>query len=113
MLQTLKGRTAVVTGGGGGIGRETCVRLAEAGAAVAVLDIDESAANETVGLLRASGVAARAFTVDVSRCDDVRNEMASVQAWTGAIDILVNNAGIVSIARLEDCTEEERGAPLR
>jgi 2-hydroxycyclohexanecarboxyl-CoA dehydrogenase len=81
---------AVVTGGGGGIGREICIRFAEEGARVAVLDIDAGTARQTA---EAIGDAARAFTVDITDPHSVKQAIGAVVEAHGRIDTLVNNAG--------------------
>ena len=87
-------KCAVVTGGGDGIGRATSLLLAEAGAAVAVLDIDAAKAEAVQAEIENSGGKALALTADVS--DEVAVEMAfsRVIKTFGPVDILVNNAGL-------------------
>jgi 3-oxoacyl-[acyl-carrier protein] reductase len=87
---SLSGKVAVVTGGGSGIGEACCVRLAEEGARVAVLDIDEGAAQLTAKLA-GDGLAVRA---DVSDSAAVDAALATVEAELGPVDVWVNNAGI-------------------
>jgi len=62
----IKGRTAVITGGGSGIGRATAVRLAAEGASVLTADLDEAGARETVRLIESAGGRAAAMRVDVT-----------------------------------------------
>jgi 2-hydroxycyclohexanecarboxyl-CoA dehydrogenase len=83
---------AVVTGGGGGIGREICIRFAEEGARVAVLDIDADTAAQTVEAIGDSDRAC-AFTVDITDPHSVKQAIAAVVEVYGRIDTLVNNAG--------------------
>jgi 2-hydroxycyclohexanecarboxyl-CoA dehydrogenase len=89
-MRGLENQVAVVTGGGGGIGREICVRFAEEGARVAVLDIDTETARHTV---EAIGDTARAFAVDITDPRSVKQAVADVVGTLGTIDTLVNNAG--------------------
>ncbi|QJR02293.1 SDR family oxidoreductase [Sphingobium yanoikuyae] len=96
LLIDLSGRTAVVTGGGGGIGRAIAIRLAEAGAHVAIGDIVTERCEETAARIRESGREALAFPLDVMDDDQVRALVAAVDAQFGRVDILVNNAGGVS-----------------
>ncbi|HWH19912.1 MAG TPA: SDR family NAD(P)-dependent oxidoreductase [Solirubrobacterales bacterium] len=86
----LDGKVAAVTGGGSGIGEATCVRLAEEGAKVAVLDIDEGAAALTAKLA-GEGVA---IPCDVTDSGAVDAALARLEAELGPVDIWVNNAGI-------------------
>jgi 3-oxoacyl-[acyl-carrier protein] reductase len=96
--ERLKDRVAVVTGGGGecGIGRAICLRYAEEGARVAVLDIDPAGAQRVAHEVGAAGGAALPVTCDVA--DEAQCEAAATQvahAWGGRVDILVNNAAWV------------------
>jgi NAD(P)-dependent dehydrogenase (short-subunit alcohol dehydrogenase family) len=88
----LDGKVAVITGAGGGMGREAAVVFTEAGARVCVADVSAAAAEETVGLC-ADG-SAFAFQVDVADEDAVRSMMAATAERFGGIDVLYNNAGI-------------------
>ena len=88
--QVLTGRTAVVTGGAGGIGRACAVRLARAGARVIVLDRDGDAAARV-----AAEIGGTAHTVDLS-------DLAAVDRLDPAVDILVNNAGLQHVAPLHE-----------
>jgi NAD(P)-dependent dehydrogenase (short-subunit alcohol dehydrogenase family) len=92
----LDGQTALVTGGGGGIGRGIAIRLAEAGANVAVLDIFPERAEEAAGQVLERGVKALALPADVMDTDALRAAIAETDTAFGRIDILVNNAGGVS-----------------
>jgi 3-hydroxybutyrate dehydrogenase len=86
----LVGRRALITGGASGIGRACAVRLAEAGAAVVVVDRDAEAAKAV-----AAEVAGTAVAVDLSDLD-------AVDALDLAVDILVNNAGLQHVAPLHE-----------
>jgi 3-oxoacyl-[acyl-carrier protein] reductase len=87
------GRTAVVTGGSGGLGRAVCEGFAAEEASVAVVDVDEHAVGETVAALRALGTQARGFLVDVRDHAAVSDLMASVHTDLGGPHVLVNLAG--------------------
>lgn len=89
----LDGRTALVTGGGQGIGRGYAHALGEAGAAVAVVDIALPQAEEVAGELTAKGIDAIAIKADVTNPDDIAAAMKTVMARWGKITIGVNNAG--------------------
>src|SRR5687767_13565833 len=98
----LNGKTAVVTGGGSGIGAACCALFAQEGARVAVLDRDADAAHAVAAEIGAGAIAVR---VDVSNEVEVREAMAACAARFERIDILVNNAGIAvrrSVDELED-----------
>jgi NAD(P)-dependent dehydrogenase (short-subunit alcohol dehydrogenase family) len=91
-LFDLTGRTAVVTGGGGLLGRVFAIALAEHGAAVAVLDVDGDAAEGVAGTLRARGADAIAIRCDVADPSSVDAAANSVDGWRGTASVLVNNA---------------------
>jgi 3-hydroxybutyrate dehydrogenase len=90
MADDLSGRRALVTGGASGIGRACAVRLAEAGAAVIVLDRDSDAAAEVAGEVRGTAVA-----IDLTDLD-------AVEALDLDVDILVNNAGLQHVAPVHE-----------
>jgi 2-hydroxycyclohexanecarboxyl-CoA dehydrogenase len=89
----LNGKTALVTGGGRGIGRAIALGLAEEGAQVAVLDILEDNARAVAGEIEGLGKKSLALGADLTRRADVNRAVADVLAQWGQIDILVNNAG--------------------
>jgi NAD(P)-dependent dehydrogenase (short-subunit alcohol dehydrogenase family) len=89
-----KGKVAVVTGAGMGIGRAVLLQLAASGADVAALDLNENTAAATAASARALGVRALSYGVDVSDEAGVHAVMADVEQKLGKIDILVNNAGL-------------------
>jgi NAD(P)-dependent dehydrogenase (short-subunit alcohol dehydrogenase family) len=90
----IKGRTAVITGGGSGIGRATAVRLAAEGASVLAADLDEAGARETVRMIESAGGRAAAMRVDVTDAEQARHMMETAISNFGCFDILHNNAGI-------------------
>lgn len=83
-----------MTGGGSGIGKETCRRLASEGARVAAVDLNAAAAQSTVDELTVSGAQAVAITADVTSAEQVKAGVDSVLAAFGRLDYLVNCAGI-------------------
>jgi 2-hydroxycyclohexanecarboxyl-CoA dehydrogenase len=89
----IKDKIALVTGGSRGIGRAICLRLAEEGAKVAVADILENEAEQTVAEIKAKGGQAMAVKTDVTQLDQVRACVQKITDTWGRIDILVNNAG--------------------
>lgn len=96
-MNELKGRVALITGGGRGIGRAIALTLAEAGADVAITyRRDSDAASATVDDLAKLGVHARAYRASVDLVDDCRALVRSVGDDFGSLGILVNCAGIAS-----------------
>lgn len=92
-MRGLSHKTAIVTGGGRGIGRAIAARLADEGATVAVNDIDEQAAEDAVAAIEAGGGAAFPAIADVTDLTAVREMVGTVVDAEGEIDVLVNNAG--------------------
>ena len=92
----MRGKVAVITGAGSGIGRATAVRLAREGASVIVADLDEPGSRETVARITEVGGTAAAVQADVTRETDVRRMLATAEEQYGGVDILCNNAGITS-----------------
>ena len=103
---SLKGKVAVLTGGGSGMGQATCVQLARDGAAVAVWDLNERGAQDTVDMIAKEGGKAIAVKVDVSSKESVAAATARTRKELGAITILVNNAGISGVVPFLEVTEE-------
>jgi NAD(P)-dependent dehydrogenase (short-subunit alcohol dehydrogenase family) len=90
----LSGRVAVVTGGVGLLGAEFCRTLAEAGATVAVVDLNGDLAKRTADALGVEGYRARAIQTDITRPDSVESMVAAVLADFGRLDVLVNSAAL-------------------
>lgn len=102
-MSSLEGRVALVTGAAGGIGTAIVRQLAEAGARVAVCDLNgEAAAKVAEGL----GDAHAGFAMDVSDSMAVADTVAAITAQLGPVEILVNNAGIDKIEKFIESTEE-------
>ena len=99
------GLVAIVTGGGAGIGRATCLAFAREGAAVAVVDLQ--AAETVAAEIQAAGGRAAHYTADVSRSADVQTVVDDVVQRFGSVDILVNNAGVGRPGRIEEVSEDE------
>jgi 3-oxoacyl-[acyl-carrier protein] reductase len=97
----LEGKVAVVTGGGSGIGEAICIRFAQEGARVAVLDIDEGAAKLTADL--AGG--GLPVVADVSDSAAVDAALVSVESELGPVEVWVNNAGIAERAYADRVNE--------
>jgi 3-oxoacyl-[acyl-carrier protein] reductase len=103
----IRGRAAIVTGGSRGIGRETALRLLEAGARVAICARTRAALVETGEELRArTGGEVLALVADTSQEADVDRLVAESARRFGTVDILVNNAGTMYAGRFEVLTDE-------
>lgn len=91
---SLLGKVALVTGGGGGLGRVFCETLAQWGADVAIMDVDVGGAEETAQLVRGSDRKALVVEGDVNSPEDTVRMAEATVGHFGGIDILVNNAGV-------------------
>ena len=91
-----EGRTAIVTGGSRGIGREVSLRLAALGYDIAIVYVgDENEATDTIRACEEKGVKARAYVCDVSSFEETKDAVARIRKdFEGSIEVLVNNAGI-------------------
>jgi 3-oxoacyl-[acyl-carrier protein] reductase len=108
MSDSLKGRTALVTGGSRGIGAAVCRALAEAGAAVAINCREQiGQAEQLAGEIGEHGGRAIVAAADVSQREAVAGMVERVTAGLGPIDILVNNAGIAITRGIDDLSEED------
>jgi len=92
-MRGIEGKTVIVTGGGGGIGAPPCMRFAEEGARVVVMDVNATAAQETVQKIQNSGGQALACAVDLRDAAKTAGEIARIEEDFGEIDILVNGVG--------------------
>lgn len=92
----LKDKVALVTGGGRGVGRGVCLRLAAEGAKVAVNDLHERRAERVVEEIRAAGGTALAVAANIIDLAQVKSMVAKTAENLGPVDILVNNAGVPS-----------------
>ena len=88
------GKVALITGGGGGIGRATALAFAARGAKVVVVDFDPQIGEDTVSAVHAAGGDARFVQADVTKSADVRNYVKAALNAYGRIDCFFNNAGI-------------------
>lgn len=91
---SLEGRTALVTGASQGIGRACALKLAKAGARVALAARNHSKLEDVAAEIRSGGGAAEVFTIDLASEDSIKSGAKAALAKMGGIEILVNNAGI-------------------
>ncbi len=104
----LEGRTAVVTGGGSGIGRATCRRMTEEGARVAVFDVDAASAEQV-----AKEIGGVAYGVDVGDPDAMLAAVDAAAAQLGGLSIIYNNAGTSAFNRMHELDLSEWDRVLR
>ena len=98
----LKGKTAIVTGAGRGIGRAIARRLSIAGADVVIASRTEEHLEQTRRMIERAGGSVLAVQTDVTKPDDVERLVEEVQERFGRIDVLVNNAGVAPVAPITD-----------
>jgi 2-hydroxycyclohexanecarboxyl-CoA dehydrogenase len=105
-ITRLAGKVAIVTGGAQGIGRGIARRLAQEGAKVAVADINETGATNTVAEIKAAGAIACAVKLDVTSLKSATAAADTVERELGPVDILVNNAGWDKVQHFLETDEE-------
>ena len=103
----LDDRTALVTGGGRGIGKAIALGLARSGARVAIVDLNPGTAARTADQIRADGGVALGLDGDVREPRQVADALEQVRAELGPVDVLINNAGIAVRKPLLEMAEEE------
>ena len=103
---SLKGKTALITGGGSGIGKAIATTFANQGAKVHILETDSNAVEQTVSEIQKKGNVAAAHIVDVTEFDQINTLVQSI-AEKDSIDVLVNNAGIAHIGTVESTVEAD------
>jgi NAD(P)-dependent dehydrogenase (short-subunit alcohol dehydrogenase family) len=108
-MDRLKGKIALITGAGMGMGREASLLFASEGARIVVGDIDGAAAAETVALVERAGGEAIAATGDVASEDDVRGMVETGVRRFGALHVLYNNAGVLWKDRDRSVLETDAG----
>jgi len=102
----LDNKTAIITGGGSGIGKAIATVFAQQGASVHILDMDEQGATNVVKEITDAGGKARFYKCDVSKQSEVKQIVDDI-AGSGAIDILINNAGIAHIGTADNTAETD------
>ncbi|XP_012270301.1 short-chain dehydrogenase/reductase family 16C member 6 [Orussus abietinus] len=105
-MKNISGEIALVTGGGGGLGRLLSLRLADLGAVVVVWDINSSGIEETVKLVQAAGGTCYGYVCDLCDRQDVYKKAQVLREEVGKVSILINNAGVVSGRPFLDTPDE-------
>jgi len=100
-------KICLVTGGGSGIGRATCERLAREGGVVAIVDVNADHAAQTVQAITAAGGTALAVEGDISSPPDVERAVATVVQRFGRLDVLVNDAAVMTFTPIVDTSVED------
>ena len=100
-------KIAIITGGGGNIGRHTALKLSENGIQIAVCDINPEAAQKVAAEIRTNGGEASAFAVDIQNPDAVGQVVQSVIARYGQVDILVHAAGGSTRDKMKDLCHQD------
>jgi len=110
---SIAGKVALVTGAGQGIGRAIALRLAQDGAAVAIVDLKEDKMNAVADEVRAAGRKATTFKADVSKRQDVLAAVDHAERELGGFDVMVNNAGIAQVKPLSEVEPQDLDAIFR
>lgn len=105
-MKSIDGEIALVTGGGGGLGRLLSLRLANLGAIVIVWDINKSGIEETVKLVQAVGGTCYGYVCDLCDREDVYKKAKIIREEIGKVTILINNAGIVTGMKFLDTPDK-------
>ena len=103
---SLKGKNAIVTGGGSGIGLSICKIFAKQGAHVGILDINTEAAEKTASEIKENGGSAETHTCDVTQQSEVKEVFERISK-ENPIDCLINNAGIAHVGNVLNTSEED------
>uniref|UniRef100_A0A1L8DJ28 Hydroxysteroid 17-beta dehydrogenase 11 n=1 Tax=Nyssomyia neivai TaxID=330878 RepID=A0A1L8DJ28_9DIPT len=104
--KSIKGELALVTGGGGGLGRLLALRLVRNGASVVLWDINQEGLDETTKLVQSIGGHCKSYVVDISKREEVYKAADQVRNEIGDVTILINNAGVVSGRVLLDTPDD-------
>ena len=103
----LSGKTAIITGGGSGIGRAIAGLFAKQGVLVFIFDLDENLAEQVINEIKTAGGKAEKLIVDVASQEKVRQAVTVVKEMAGGVDILVNNAGVAHVGNADNTSEAD------
>ena len=104
---SINGKVALITGAGQGIGRAIALRLANDGADIAIVDLNDEKTQAVADEVRSLGRKATTFKADVTKRDDVYAAIDHAEKELGGFDIMVNNAGVASLQPIAEVTPEE------
>ena len=104
-MDSLKGKVALITGGASGIGKATALLFAQAGASVAIADINEALGKALEQDIKAQGGNAICMRCDVTRSQDCQQAVNTTLQQLGRLDILFNNAGVIRRADVVETSE--------
>src|SRR5882762_2004865 len=99
MSQRLRGKRAIVTGGGSGIGRGAALKLAAEGASIGVLDVNVNAAEQVAAEIQSAGGTAIAVSANVANEAQVEAAVLEVEKRFGGLDTVIANAGVMLFGR--------------
>lgn len=106
-MLSLKNKTAIVTGGGSGIGKAISILFSRQGAQVFILDSDKAGSDTIMKEIKSEGAKATFLSCDVSQTQDVKKAIQAILDTTDSIHILINNAGVAHIGNAENTAEED------
>ena len=106
-MQSINGKTAIVTGAGRGIGRATAIALAKEGVNVGLVGLTLSNLEKVAGELREFNVKIAVATADVADLESITTAVEKIRGELGAVDILINNAGTAKFGGFLDLSPEE------
>ena len=106
-MTRLAGKSALISGGGTGIGQAIALAFAREGAQVVVAGRRKEKLDETLHLLQQAGCSALALECDVTKATDPQRVVKSAEDAFGKVNVLVNNAGALSVSTVENITEED------
>lgn len=106
-MQSINGKTAIVTGAGRGIGRATAIALAKEGVNVGLVGLTLSNLEKVAGELREFNVKVAVATADVADLESITTAVEKIRGELGAVDILINNAGTAKFGGFLDLSPEE------
>lgn len=106
-VSDMKGKVALVTGAASGLGRETAIRLAEAGACLGLVDVNPDGLNETAGMIQALGVECEVIAADLSKMENCHSSVARIVETFGRLDALCNVAGLIFFNHSTDMPQQD------